>query len=486
LLSQLSKNIAMKSTTNRRSFLKITGAASAVGTFGFPNILHAQNKGDKLRVALIATAGKGGAHIDMVKQAGDIVVAHCDVDKNRQGSVLQHWPQSRFYQDYRILLEKEMKNIDAIMVSTPDHHHYLPTALAMEAGKHCYTQKPLVHTVWEARQLLNGVNKFKVATQMGNQGHSNDGNRQIYEYVNSGMLGDVTEIHCVTNRPIWPQGMESPAGEDPVPANLDWDLWLGPAPMRPFKGGRTYHDFNWRGWCDFGGGALADMACHTMDSIFWSLNPGLPSSVEVLEIYGHTKEAFPKGAIFRWTYAAGILPNGKPRPELVIYWYEGKLLKDGKEVLAAERVRRPEKLPADHKMSRSGNVYFGTKNDLLIEGDYGNNARIVQTADEMKSNPIGKPPQLLARNPDGENDYGQYMDWQRACKGEKAWNTPGSNFTYAAPFTESILLGNIALRVGKMNEKLIYDGKNMRFTNSEEANKFLTKEYRKGWEHKLV
>lgn len=476
----------MKITTNRRSFLKMTGAASAASTFGFPNILHAQNKGDKLRVALIATAGKGGAHIDMVKQAGDIVVAHCDVDKDRQGSVPQLWPQSRFYQDYRILLEKEMKNIDAIMVSTPDHHHYLPTALAMEAGKHCYTQKPLVHTVWEARQLLAGVNKFKVATQMGNQGHSNNGNRQIYEYVNSGMLGDVTEIHCVTNRPIWPQGMERPAGEDPVPANLDWDLWLGPAPMRPFKGGRTYHDFNWRGWCDFGGGALADMACHTMDSIFWSLNPGLPSSVEVLEIYGHTKEAFPKGAIFRWTYAAGILPNGKPRPELVIYWYEGKLLKDGKEVLAAERVRRPEKLPADHVMSRSGNVYFGTKNDLLIEGDYGNNARIVQTADEMKSNPIGNPPQLLARNPDGENDYGQYMDWQRACKGEKAWNTPGSNFTYAAPFTESILLGNIALRVGKMNEKLMYDGKNMRFTNSEEANKFLTKEYRKGWEHKLV
>ena len=476
----------MKITTNRRSFLKMTGAASAASTFGFPNILHAQNKGDKLRVALIATAGKGGAHIDMVKQAGDIVVAHCDVDKDRQGSVPQHWPQSRFYQDYRILLEKEMKNIDAIMVSTPDHHHYLPTALAMEAGKHCYTQKPLVHTVWEARQLLAGVNKFKVATQMGNQGHSNDGNRQIYEYVNSGMLGDVTEIHCVTNRPIWPQGMERPGGEDPVPANLDWDLWLGPAPMRPFKGGRTYHDFNWRGWCDFGGGALADMACHTMDSIFWSLNPGLPSSVEVLEIYGHTKEAFPKGAIFRWTYAAGILPNGKPRPELVIYWYEGKLLKDGKEVLAAERVRRPEKLSADHKMSRSGNVYFGTKNDLLIEGDYGNNARIVQTAEEMKSSPIGKPPQLLARNPDGENDYGQYMDWQRACKGEKAWNTPGSNFTYAAPFTESILLGNIALRVGKMNEKLMYDGKNMRFTNSEEANKFLTKEYRTGWEHKLV
>lgn len=472
--------------TSRRSFLKVAGAASAASTLGFPNILHAQNKGDKLRVAIIATGGKGGAHIDSVQKAGDIVVAHCDVDKSRQGKVPQLWPDSKYYQDYRVLFEKEMKNIDAIMVATPDHHHYLPTALAMEAGKHCYTQKPLVHTVWEARQLLGGVNKYKVATQMGNQGHSNEGNRFIYEYVNSGMLGDVTEIHCVTNRPIWPQGLERPPGEDPVPENLDWDLWLGPAAQRPFKGNRLYHDFAWRGWYDFGGGALADMACHTMDSIFWSLNPGLPTSVEVLEIYGHTAETFPKGAIFRWTYAAGTLPNGQPRPELVIYWYEGKLLKDGKEVPAAERVRRPAKMAADRKMPTSGNVYFGTKNDLLIQGDYGDSPRIVQTDEEAKANPIGKPPQLLARNPDGAGDYGQYMDWQRACKGEKAWNTPGSNFTYAAPFTESILLGNIALRVGKMNEKLNYDGKNMKFTNSEEANKFLTKEYRKGWEHKLV
>ena len=471
--------------TSRRSFLKIASAASA-SALGFPSILHAQNKGDKLRIALIATGGKGGAHIDAVNKAGDIVIAHCDVDSKRQGRAPKLWPDSRFYQDYRILFEKEMKNIDAILVSTPDHHHYLPTALAMEAGKHCYTQKPLVHTVWEARQLLAGVNKFKVATQMGNQGHSNGGNREIYEYVNSGMLGDVTEIHCCTNRPIWPQGIERPDGTDLVPENLDWDVWLGGAPERPYKGNRTYHDFAWRGWYDFGGGALADMACHTMDSIFWSMNPGLPSSIEVVEIYGHTKETFPKGAIFRWTYPAGKLPNGKPRPELVIYWYEGKLLKDGKEVPAAERMRRPEKLAADHKLAASGNIYFGTKNDLLVEGDYGNQARIIQTPEEMKNNPLSKPPQLLERNPDGEGDFGQYMDWQRAAKGEKAWNTPGSNFTYAAPFTESILLGNIALRVGKMNEKLIYDGAKMRFTNNEQANQFLNKEYRKGWKHTIA
>ena len=475
----------MNHNPNRRSFLKLAGAASAAGTLGFPNILHAQNKGDKLRVAIIGSGGKGGAHIDSEEKAGDIVVAHCDVDKGRQGKVPQVWPGSKFYQDYRILLEKEMKNIDAIMVATPDHHHYLPTALAMEGGKHTYTQKPLVHTVWEARQLLGGVNKYKTCTQMGNQGHSNNGNRMIYEFVNSGMLGDVTEIHCVTNRPIWPQGIERPAGEDPIPEGLDWDLWLGGAPQRPFKNG-VYHDFKWRGWYDFGGGALADMACHTMDSIFWSLNPGLPSSVEVIEINGHTTETFPKGAIFRWTYEAGTLPNGKPRPGLVIYWYEGMLQKDGKDVPAAERVRRPAKMAADRKMPASDNVYFGTKNDLLIQGDYGDSSRIVQTEEEMKTAPIGKPPEMLPRNPDGDGDYGQYMDWQRACKGEKPWNAPGSNFTYSAPFTESILLGNIALRVGKMNEKLLWDGKNMKFTNSEEANKFVSKDYRKGWDHKLV
>lgn len=468
----------MNHNPNRRSFLKLAGAASAAGTLGFPNILHAQNKGDKLRVAIIGSGGKGGAHIDSVEKAGDIVVAHCDVDKGRQGKVPQVWPAAKFYQDYRILLEKEMKNIDAIMVATPDHHHYLPTALAMEGGKHCYTQKPLVHTVWEARQLLGGVNKFKVATQMGNQGHSNNGNRMIYEFVNSGMLGDVTEIHCVTNRPIWPQGIERPAGEDAIPEGLDWDLWLGPAAQRPFKNG-VYHDFKWRGWYDFGGGALADMACHTMDSIFWSMNPGLPKSVEVLEIYKHSKEMFPSGAIFRWVFPAGKLPNGQPRPELTIYWYEGKLLKDGKEVPALERVRRPEKLEANRKMPNSGNVYFGSKADLLIQGDYGDSPRIVTGPGEAQ---VGKPPQLLPRNPDGQGDYGQYAEWRRACTGEKDWKHPGSNFTYAAPFTEAILLGNIALRVGKLGQKLEYDAAAMKFTNSEEANQLLNKEYRKGWE----
>ncbi|MCX6867235.1 MAG: Gfo/Idh/MocA family oxidoreductase [Verrucomicrobia bacterium] len=407
----------MKPQINRRLFLKTTAGASVFSQFGF-NILHAQNKGDKLRLAIIGTGGKGGSHLQCVQRAGDIVVAHCDIDANRQGMAPGTWPASKFYQDYRQLFDKEIKNIDAVMVATPDHSHYQPTALAMAAGKHCYTQKPLVHTVGEARQLNLAVEKHKVATQMGNQGHAGEGNRLIYEYVNGGM--------------------------HPVPANVNWDLWLGPAPERPYKNG-VYHDFKWRGFYDFGGGALADMACHTMDSIFWSMNPGVPKSVEVMEIYKHSDDMFPSGAIFRWVFPAGKLPNGKARPELTIYWYEGKLLKDGKEVPALERVRRPAKLEETKKMPQSGNVYFGSKADLLIQGDYGDSPRIVTGPDEA---PVGKPPQLLERNPAGGGDFGQYAEWRLACVGEKDWKHPGSNFTYAAPFTEAILLGNIALRKG--------------------------------------
>jgi predicted dehydrogenase len=244
--------------TSRRSFIKSAGLAT--GALGF-NILHAQNKGDKLRLAFIAAGGKAGAQVNTAKTAGDICTCFAEIDKNSWGGVLGTWKDAKGYQDYRQLFDKE-KDYDAIVVTTPDHQHYMPTALGLMAGKACYTQKPLVHTVWEARQLLEGTRKYKVATQMGNQGHANNGNRRIYEFVNGGLLGDVTEIHCFSNRPIWPQGGPRPAGEDSVPDNIDWDLWIGPAPMRPFKKD-VYHPFKWRGFYDFGGGALADMACHT-------------------------------------------------------------------------------------------------------------------------------------------------------------------------------------------------------------------------------
>jgi len=488
--------------TNRRSFLKSAGLAA--GALSFPNILHAQNKGEKLKLAVIATGGKGDAHLSQIKGAGDIVTCFADIDKGAWGRVQKEHKDAVGYQDYRLLFDKE-KNFDAVMIATPDHHHFFPTVRALQMKKHCYTQKPLTHTVWEARQLHEGVKQIKVATQMGNQGHSNGGNRRIYEFVNGGLLGDVTEIHCVSNRPIWPQGFDRLPGEDPVPANVDWDLWLGPAPKRPYKhkypedeegkkkygggaGKSVYHTFAWRGWYDFGGGALADMACHTMDSIFMSMNPGYPTAVEVLEINGHTTEMFPKGSIMKWSYAAGKLPNGKDRPAFDVYWYDGKLNRDGKDIDASDvlATKVPAELlalPDGKKLSvkGSGNLYVGSKAGLYVNGDYGDRSRIVPVS---KAKEIGDPPPMLERLGKGE-EQDHYNDWRVACVGEKPWDHPGSNFTYAAPFTETILLGNVALMVG-IGKKLDWDAKNMRFSNNEDANKYTTKKYREGWDIKLV
>lgn len=488
---------------SRRSFLKRAGAAGlATGAIGFPNILHAQNRGEKLRIAFIGVGGINGRHTEDTKKAGDIVVAYADVDTRNYGNYERHkddpnWKDAKGYQDYRKLFDEQANNIDAVIVGTPDHHHYPATALALQANKHVFTQKPLTHTVWEARQLLLGIQKHKVATQMGNQGHANEGNRKIYEYVNSGMLGDIKEIHCVSNRPIWPQGLPRPEGEDPVPPELNWDVWIGPAPMRPYKAKRRvpkgdgsfeeqdcYHPFAWRGYYDFGGGALADMACHTMDSIFMSMNPGYPIDVEVLEINGHSDDMFPTGSIIRWTYGPGKLPNGQDRPGFVVYWYDGMLKNEkGEDAMALERVAKAigeEKLLLPdgkyQKIPTSGNVYVGTKESLLVTGDYGDRSRIIPEANHQK---LGGPPKLLDRSP------GHHEEWRLAALGEKPITYPGSNFNYAAPFTETILLGNVALRVGK-GKKLEWDAANMRFSNSPEANQWITKEYRPGWEYKLA
>ncbi len=474
--------------TSRRSFLKKTGAASlAAGSLGFPSILHAENKGDKLKIAMIGVGGISGSHAGMIKQAGDIVTAYVDVDTTKYGNYEANktdpnWKDAKGFQDYRKMFDQVGKTFDAVMIGVPDHHHYPATALAMMAGKHCYTQKPLTHTVWEARQLLQAVESKKLVTQMGNQGHANDGNRRIYEYVNSGILGDITEIHCVSNRPIWPQGGPRPTGSDPIPAGLDWDLWIGAAPMRDFKKD-VYHPFAWRGFLDFGGGALADMACHTMDSIFMSMNPGYPTSVEVLEINGQSTDMFPTGAILRWTYGPGKLPNGKDRPGFTVTWYDGKLKNEkGEDALALERVAKAigeDKLRMPdgslQKIPTSGNVYIGTKESLLVTGDYGDRSRIIPEANMQK---IGNPPKLLERS------IGHYEEWRQACLGNKPSDFPGSNFRYSAPFTETIHLGNVAQRVEK-GKKLLWDAKAMAFSNSPEANRFISKPYRAGWEFKI-
>lgn len=483
----------MTKNTSRRNFLKTTTAVAASSTFGAPAILSAQAKGDRLRIAFLGVGGISGSHISMARNAGDIAACYCDVDSGRMGNIpgsikelekqgkndlARMWGQAKGYQDFRELFEKEEKNFDAVMVGIPDHSHYPATVLALNAGKAVYTQKPLTHTVWEARQLAEATDKYQLATQMGNQGHANEGNRLIASYVQGGHLGDIKEIHCFTNRPVWPQGMPRPEGKQEIPSTLDWESWIGCAPMRPYVKG-AYHSFVWRGVLDFGGGALADMACHTMDSIFMSLDPGFPTHVETINVDTLTDDAFPNGSTLKWTFG----PKGD-RPGFVVYWYDGTDNAYTDKQGNKRRHPRLEELAEGAKIANSGNIYVGTKRKLLVTGDYGDSCRIIPETDHRELALALKEKTGSAR-PERvyEKSIGHYNEWREAGMGKRAYDYPGSNFKYAGPFTETIQLGNVSLHVP--GEKLAWDGPNLKFTNSEKANSLITKPYRKGWDFKL-
>lgn len=409
-----------------------------------------------LRIAYVATGGIGGYHLKTTHEMGVQCPCFCDVDTGRMATAVELFPHARPYQDYREMFDKEHKNFDAVMIGTPDHHHYPATVIALQLGKHVYTQKPLTHTVWEARQLARAAQQYKVATQMGNQGHAREGWRLVYEWIHSGALGDIVETHTWTDRPVWPQGMERPEGVDEIPAALNWDAWLGPAPDRPFKD-KAYHPFVWRGWWDFGAGALGDMACHTMDGIFWALNPGSPTAIEPIASTVATAEAFPNAAMLKWEF-----PARGHRRAFTAYWYDGGL-----------QPTLPADLELGRKLPGTGNLFIGTKASLLVAGDYGDSPRIFP---EAKMRAIGKPPQLLERSP------GHVEEWVMAAAGAQPLDFPKSSFAYAGPFTEVVLLGNIALRMGR---RLEWDAEALRFTNLPEANQFVTKEYRAGWKFEI-
>ena len=455
--------------TSRRDFLKgavaatgaglvatsLTGCATPRRSSPFAKALHPgvhAQKRDKLRIAFIGTGGIGGWHLAQTLELGVTCPCFCDVDTERMAKAVEHYPDAKRYQDYRRMFDAEHKNFDAVMVGTPDHHHYPATMIAMQLGKHVYTQKPLTHTVWEARQLAEAARKYEVATQMGNQGHGGEGWRLVYEWVHSGAIGHVKEVHTWTDRPIWPQGMNRPEETATPPANLDWDVWLGPAPERPFADD-VYHPFKWRGWWDFGAGALGDMACHTMDGLWAVLSPGSPTSVEPIASTPITDDAYPTASMLKWEYPAR---NG--RPGFTSYWYDGSL-----------HPPRPAELEMGRRMPGTGNLFVGTKASMLISGDYLNSPRIIP---ESRMKEIGKPKQMLERSP------GHVEEWVMAAKGEKPLDFPKSNFAYAGPFTEAVLLGNVALRLG---QRLEWDSRELRVTNVPEANAFISKEYRAGW-----
>src|SRR6516165_1220203 len=318
---------------------------------------------DKLRVAHIGVGGKGRS--DLGYCSGEEIVALCDADERMAAEPLQHLPNAKFYSDWRQLLDKEDKNIDAVVVSTPDHLHGMIAAAAMKLGKHVYCQKPLTQTVYEARYLRKLAKEQGVITQMGNQGSSADGLRRGVEVVQAGVIGPVKQIHVWTNRPIWPQGLTRPPGEDPIPENFKWDLWLGPAPMRPFKKD-VYHPFKWRGWFDFGTGALGDMACHTSNMPFRAAKLGYPRLVELVDHSELNPDTYPKTAKIRF-----VFPAREGLPETEFFWYDGNP-RDG----SVKPLRPPEEVTKDikallEKVPTSGCLLIGDKGQIFSPDDYG-------------------------------------------------------------------------------------------------------------------
>ncbi len=521
----------MEYDCTRRFFFFSPLFAAAVPAAGFgttPSLkaLGYKSPNEKLNIAAIGAGGKASSDIDGC--ATENIVALCDVDEKQAARKFKEYESVPKYKDFRKMLDKEGRNIDAVIVTIPDFMHATAAMWCMERGKHVYVQKPLTRTVWEARQLMEAANKYKVATQMGNQGYSNEGTRQCAEMIWAGEIGNVTEVHAWTDRPIWPQGLTEIPPPDPVPDTLDWDLWLGIAEQRPYTsggkgyptnfGGYFYQPFNWRGFYDFGCGALGDMACHILGAPNLALKLGSPTSVECIKKEGTSDFQFPKRSVIRYDFPArGNMPPVK------LFWYDGckeapqiegvpkgELLGDlpsrpmfrrqqgqgataataqGGAAAAAQegavprRIGQPpftgfigrvfnyeqfEKIKDDPEARvppPDGSLFIGDKG-MITTGTYGEQTRLIPV-ERMKDYKF--PPPLLTRSP------GHYRDWIRACKGG---DPACSNFNVAAPFVEWMLLGVIALRV---DGKLEWDAEKMKFTNNQEANKYLKPAFRKGW-----
>jgi predicted dehydrogenase len=443
---------------SRRSFLAGTAAAIATGctttTKGkAPAKISTRSPNEVVNVAGIGCGGKGQSDIWGSKQAGANIVALCDVDQKTGEASFARFPDVPKYNDYRVMLEKQ-KDIDACTVSTPDHMHAMIAMACIKSGKHVYVQKPLTHSVEEARLLAEAAREYKVATQMGNQGHCGDGVRECCEMIWSGVIGDIHTTYTWTNRPIWPQGIPDPLPEEPVPPHMNWDVWIGGAPFRPYNHG--YAPFNWRGWWDFGCGALGDMACHIMDPANWALKLGYPSSVECVMQENNNAQTGPTKSVIKYEFPK----RGKMGP-VTLYWYDG--------MEGNNPPPRPEGIPAETKIGDgdNGTLFIGTKG-MICCGTYGEEPRLLP---EELNQDFKKPDPTIERIPEED----PYIDWLRACKGGQP---ACSNFDYAGPFTEIVLLGNIALRTGKRIE---WDGPNMCSTNCPEAAQYVKKQYREGW-----
>ncbi len=470
---------------SRRSFIRNSALASA-GFFIIPR--HVLGRGfvapsDKLVIAGIGAGGKGADDIDQFFKSGKAEIGFlCDVDDRQCVETRKKFPNAKYYKDFREMLSKEGKSIDAVSVSTPDHQHAVAAMAAMQLNKHVYVQKPLTHDIYEARMLTKAAHQYKVVTQMGNQGSSGDGVRQLQDWYNAGLIGNVHTIYCYTDRPIWPQGVPRPTNSSPIPAGLDFDLWLGTAPKRDYFEGVL--PFNWRGWWDYGTGALGDMACHIMAPAFAVMGLGYPASAEcsvaTKYIENWNSAYYPEsGPISSHITLNFKGKNGKPDVEL--HWMDGGI-----------QPSRPKELGANEMMGDGGNgvVFIGTKGKMMA-GTYGVNPQLLPTSKTKTA----KVPETVARVKNGED--GHYAAWVEAAiagYGSKEAKGLSSHFDIAGPLTESILMGNLAIRSYDIqkkkgndfdypgrNIKLLWDGANMKITNFDEANQFVKRNYRDGW-----
>ncbi len=464
---------------SRREFLRNISLAGA-GFFIVPR--HVLGRGfvapsDKLNIAGIGVGGKGQSDLTGFAASPKANVAFlCDVDDRQATRSVQRFPQAKRYKDWREMLDKEHGQIDAVSVSTPDNTHAVAAIAAMQLGKHVYVQKPLTHDIYEARMLTEAAKRYKVVTQMGNQGASGDGVRQMQEWYNAGVIGDATAIYIWTNRPVWPQGMGIPKGLEEVPKELDWDLWLGPAKMQDYHS--AFVPFSWRGFWAFGTGALGDMGCHLIDPAFKTVGLGYPSEVECSQVSIYEKMWTPDYFPESCPAASSIklrFPGKTGKPDVRMYWMDGGI-----------RPERPDELGPDEIFGDSGGggvLIIGTKGKMMCE-TYGANPKLLPTSKTSEVN----VPKTLARVPEGH-----YVQWVNACLAGYGQKEVSSPFEYAGPLTETILMGNLALRswnVKKGNDfpgrkKLLWDAPNMKITNFEEANQFVKREYRSGWEVKF-
>jgi len=436
----------MNHQISRRRFLGVSATAAGLFTvvpsFAVSRLGHIAPS-DKLNIAGIGIGSKG--HVNLNNMKSENIVALCDIDWQYSKKCFDDYPNAKKYIDYRKMFDEMGKSIDAVVIATPDHTHAVIAMVAMQTGKHVYVQKPLTHSVYESRVLLEASRRYKVVSQMGNEGHSNDNVSEVCEWIWSGAIGEVTHVDAWTDRPIWPQGLMRPEQGMWLPDHIDWDLFIGPAPMRPYH--RAYHPWDWRGWWDFGTGALGDMACHVLDVVFSAMKLGHPVSVVASSTAINT-ECAPVASTIQYDFPARPKMGKINMPAVTVNWYDGGILP-----------KRPDELPDGMEMGegRNGVIFHGSKGKIVC-GNYGGRYKLLP---ESKFQNMPKPAPTLRRV-----GMSHEMDFVRACK-ESPENRvmPLSNFEYSGPLNEMVVMGNLAVRLKGLNKKLAWDGVNMRITN---------------------